>query len=87
MHAKDPKRKDFIKNIHAYNMIFAITSLGGKINSSKNQGLGPNVFHMHGQNYHMMGSLLPACGNEPKFVQLYIYDTEHEVSNKIRAIK
>ncbi|XP_020080111.1 uncharacterized protein LOC109703807 [Ananas comosus] len=33
-----------------------------------------------------MGSLLPADGHRPKFAQLYIYDTENEISNRIRAL-
>nr|KYP72056.1 hypothetical protein KK1_011343 [Cajanus cajan] len=38
---------------------------------------------MSGENYHRIGSLLPNPGEQPKFSQLYIYDTENEVTNKI----
>ncbi|KAL6552617.1 hypothetical protein OROHE_007981 [Orobanche hederae] len=31
-------------------------------------------------------SLLPTSGNSPKFSQLYIYDTEHEVENRINVM-
>nr|GEY14846.1 hypothetical protein [Tanacetum cinerariifolium] len=34
-----------------------------------------------------MGSLLPVAGSTPKFSQLYIYDTENEVSNRKNAIR
>ncbi|OIT35849.1 putative udp-n-acetylglucosamine--peptide n-acetylglucosaminyltransferase sec [Nicotiana attenuata] len=33
-----------------------------------------------------IGSLLPPEGSSPKFAQLYIYDTENEVKNRIHAI-
>lgn len=39
-----------------------------------------------GQNHHKIGSLMPTPGQTAKFAQLYIYDTENEVSNRIKAI-
>ena len=35
----------------------------------------------------MIDSLLPNTGSTPKFAQLYIYDTDNKVSNKISAIR
>ncbi|XP_075475631.1 uncharacterized protein LOC142507875 [Primulina tabacum] len=61
--------------------------MGGKIDSSLNQGGSPPVFKLHGQNYHLIGSLLPCQGVSPKFAQLYIYDTENEISNRISAVR
>ncbi|XP_072058243.1 uncharacterized protein [Arachis hypogaea] len=43
----------------------------------------PLQFIVSGQNYHRIGSLVPIEGQRPKFAQLYIYDTENEVSNRI----
>nr|XP_048318610.1 uncharacterized protein LOC125418353 [Ziziphus jujuba var. spinosa] len=60
--------------------------MGGKIDSSVNRGRGPPVFRLHGQNYHKIGSLLPPEGSLLKFAQLYIYDTENEVSNRIQVV-
>jgi hypothetical protein len=51
-----------------------------------NKGHGPYVFCMHGQNYHHIGSLIPEEGNKPRWAQLYIYDTEHEVENRISVV-
>nr|KAJ0196049.1 hypothetical protein LSAT_V11C700371220 [Lactuca sativa] len=48
-------------------------------------GNAPYVFRHSGQNYHCMGSLLPIDGSKPNFSQLYIYDTENEVSNRQHA--
>ncbi|XP_074296486.1 uncharacterized protein LOC141626705 [Silene latifolia] len=82
----DSKSKNFINNIRAYNMMFSFTSMGGKIDRTINQGRSTYTFKLHGQNYHNIGSLLPVEGASPKFTQLYIYDTEDEVSNRKRAI-
>ncbi|CAN1780530.1 ATP-dependent DNA helicase PIF1 [Linum perenne] len=57
--------------------------MGGKVNHSLNQGRGPYTFSISGQIYHRIGSLLPSEGVKPKFGELYIYDTENEVKNRI----
>ncbi|OIT26852.1 hypothetical protein A4A49_58757, partial [Nicotiana attenuata] len=59
--------------------------MGGKVDASVNQTKGPRTFKLSGQNYHQIGSLLPPEGSTPKFAQLYIYDTENEVQNRIHA--
>nr|XP_029143262.1 uncharacterized protein LOC112805939 [Arachis hypogaea] len=79
----DQKSKHFRDNIRTYNSMFCFTSLGGKIETSINDGTGPPQFIVSGQNYHRIGSLVPIEGQRPKFAQLYIYDTENEVSNRI----
>ncbi|GJZ91429.1 ATP-dependent DNA helicase PIF1-like protein [Tanacetum coccineum] len=84
----DAKSKNFKNNIRTYNSMFAFTSMGVKVDDSINRkGKGPYVFHLHGQTYHSMGSLLPKEGESPKFAQLYIYDTENEVENRARALR
>lgn len=75
----------FRQNIRAYNSIFAFTSIGAKIDTAINRRTGPYVFKISGQNYHRMGSLLPFDGESPKFAQLYIYDTENEIDNRMKA--
>ncbi|CAN1132802.1 hypothetical protein LINPERPRIM_LOCUS30283 [Linum perenne] len=60
--------------------------MGGKVNHSLSQGRGPYVFCISGQIYHSIGSLLPSEGAKPKFGELYIYDTENEVKNRIEAV-
>nr|XP_029151653.1 uncharacterized protein LOC114925984 [Arachis hypogaea] len=49
---------------------------------SVNDGSGPPQFIITGQNYHRIGSLLPDPGQKPKFAQLYIYDTQHEIMHR-----
>jgi hypothetical protein len=83
INGSDHRSKHFKENIRAYNSMFAFTSMGGKIKDSINDGGGPPQFILGGQNYHRIGSLLPQPGTTPKFAQLYIYDTQHEVENRV----
>nr|GEU67864.1 hypothetical protein OsI_28021 [Tanacetum cinerariifolium] len=83
----DATSRNFLKNIRKYNMMFAFTSMGGKVDHSVNRGKGPYCFRLHSQNYHSHGSLLPVEGKSAKFSQLYIYDTENEVQNRISALR
>ncbi|CAI0427052.1 unnamed protein product [Linum tenue] len=36
-----------------------------------------------GENYHRIGSLLPPDGEKPKFAQLYIFEPENEIDNRL----
>lgn len=87
LHGDNDKSKHFRDNIRSYNSMFSFTSIGAKIDTSINKGKSPPIIKMQGQNYHLMGSLLPADGEPPKFAQLYIYDTENEVTNRINAVR
>ncbi|XP_035834248.1 uncharacterized protein LOC110888836 [Helianthus annuus] len=78
----DQESKYFLKNIRRYNSMFSFTSMGGKVDTKINKGNAPFVYRISGQNAHSMGSLLPKHGSQPKFSQLYIYDTENELSNR-----
>ncbi|PWA95981.1 hypothetical protein CTI12_AA044400 [Artemisia annua] len=73
----------FMDNIRAYNQMFAMTSLGANIDESINSGRGPYVFKVSGQIYHRIGGLCPPLGKDPRFLQLYIYDTQHEATNRL----
>ncbi|XP_071695029.1 uncharacterized protein [Rutidosis leptorrhynchoides] len=81
-----PKSKHFLENIRRYNMIFAFTSMGGKVDNRFNNNRGPYTFRMSGQNFHRYGGLLPNVGHKPRFGQLYIYDTSNEANNRKEAI-
>lgn len=80
------KGPNFRRNIRPYNAMLNFSSIGGKIDHGINKGRGPNVFRMTGVNHHKMGSLLPNDGEPPKFCQLYIYDTDNEVENRLKSI-
>ncbi|XP_056862242.1 uncharacterized protein LOC108815502 [Raphanus sativus] len=57
-----------------------------RIENSVNEGQGPRVFKLHGENYHMIGSVKPKGNDTAKFSQLYIHDTENEVQNRLTAL-
>uniref|UniRef100_A0A0D3EC33 ATP-dependent DNA helicase n=1 Tax=Brassica oleracea var. oleracea TaxID=109376 RepID=A0A0D3EC33_BRAOL len=81
----DELSKHYREFIRAYNMMFSFTSLGGKIDHSINNGRGPFVFRMSGENYHRIGDIVPEPGQAPKFSQLYIIDTLNEIKNRLDA--
>ncbi|KAL8132621.1 hypothetical protein AgCh_008197 [Apium graveolens] len=89
IHLYSHRRKsfNFKRNIRLYNAIFAFTSMGGKVDHSINCGRAPYVYRLNGQNHHIFGLLIPDEGDDPKFCQLYIYDTEHEVDNRMKWVK
>ncbi|GJY51737.1 hypothetical protein Tco_0442584 [Tanacetum coccineum] len=51
-----------------------------------NYGCGPFCYRIHVENYHRLGSLLPQTGKTPMFAQLYIFDTNNEITNRINAV-
>ncbi|CAF1934301.1 BnaCnng73540D, partial [Brassica napus] len=82
----DEISKYYRDNIRQINMVFSFRSLGGKIDRSAPAGHGPNMVVLQGENYHLMGSLKPPTGGDPKFGQLYIVDTENEIQNRASII-
>ncbi|XP_061347670.1 uncharacterized protein LOC133293150 [Gastrolobium bilobum] len=81
------RSRHFLQNIRLYNMFFSFTSFGGKVDGSVNDGSGPYCFRVGGQVYHAMGSFLPLDFHTPKFAQLYIYDIENEVENRLGFLR
>ncbi|PWA45951.1 helitron helicase-like domain-containing protein [Artemisia annua] len=75
--------QQFLNNIRAYNQMFSMASLGETIDDSVNNGRGPYVFKVSGQIYHQIGRFCLLSGESPRFLQLYIYDTHNEVSNRL----
>ncbi|XP_072084422.1 uncharacterized protein [Arachis hypogaea] len=81
------QRRHFRKNIRKYNSIFAFTSMVGKVNRSINKGTAPPTFSISGQNYHSIGNMILTNNDRPRFAQLYIYDTENEIQNRISVVR
>ncbi|PWA84252.1 hypothetical protein CTI12_AA161280 [Artemisia annua] len=77
----------FMEHIRAYNQMFAMTSLGAEVDQSVNRGRGPYVFKISGQLYHCIGGMLPEQGKRPRFLQLYIYDRDNEVDNRLENMQ
>nr|GEV44267.1 DNA helicase [Tanacetum cinerariifolium] len=76
--------RNFLDHIRVYNQMFSMTSFGARVDKSINNGRGPFVFKITGQIYHWIGTLCPFVGDPLRFLQLYIYDTENEVANRMR---
>ncbi|GJU47770.1 helicase [Tanacetum coccineum] len=81
----DPRTSKFRDQIRVYNGMFCFTSFGARIDHSINTGRGLYTFRINGQNYHRIGSLLPAPGFQPRYAQLYFFDTDNEVRNRMSA--
>lgn len=79
--------RTFQQHIRMYNMMFVFTSPSAKMDNRFNNGRGPPTFRIQGQSCHIIGSMLPLSGQNPKFTQLYIYDTENEIQNRINGIR
>ncbi|CAI9259461.1 unnamed protein product [Lactuca saligna] len=77
--------RPFIKNIRAYNSMFSMTSFGGKVDDTVNRADGPYVFKVSGQVCHWIGAFDVVDEKGPKFLQLYIVDTDHELHNRLSA--
>ncbi|KAL6626309.1 hypothetical protein ACP70R_030035 [Stipagrostis hirtigluma subsp. patula] len=78
-----PRCNTFMRLIRQYNSLFAFTSLGVDVDKSINTGRGPYVFRINGVVHHRIGSLIPQDGRRPEYAQLYIYDTENELTNRM----
>ncbi|KAG6705369.1 hypothetical protein I3842_07G176100 [Carya illinoinensis] len=66
-----------------YNNKFAFTSFGvifDKELCRRNRGI--YTFRIHGQMYHYIEDLVPE-DRHPSYLQLYFFDTEHELENRI----
>ncbi|KAL1300189.1 hypothetical protein AAHE18_18G160200 [Arachis hypogaea] len=87
LYGNGPKSKHFRKNIRSYNSMFQFTSMGAKIDRGRNNSRGPPTFILFGENYHLMGSFIPPEGSTAKFAQLYVFDTQNEVQNRMAAIR
>nr|XP_043631506.1 uncharacterized protein LOC122602955 [Erigeron canadensis] len=82
---EQPGSSKFKDDIRTYNSMFCFTSFGAKIDHSINQGRNLYTFRISGQNYHRIGSLLPVEGEQPRYAQLYFYDTANETRNRMSA--
>lgn len=77
--------REFMNHKRQYNCLFNFTSIGAQVDKSINDGSGPYVFRIYGQVHHKIGTLIPYDG-KPKFAQLYVYDTDREIENRIKAL-
>ncbi|RIA04389.1 hypothetical protein BRARA_K01375, partial [Brassica rapa] len=75
----------FRPHIRVANSLLAFTSMGAQVDHSVTGTPGPFTFRVHGQIIHRIGSMLPEDGNDPEYLQLYIFDTDNELENRKRS--
>jgi hypothetical protein len=74
----------FRQNIRSYNHVLSFTSIGVNVDETiLATGRGIYTFRAQGSFYHIIGGFYPNQGTSPCFLQLYIYDTEHELQNRM----
>ncbi|GJR98805.1 DNA helicase PIF1, ATP-dependent [Tanacetum coccineum] len=81
----DPATTRFRDQIRVYNSMFSFTSFRARIDHSINNSRGVYTFRVNGQSYHRIGSLLPKEGTQPRYAQLWFFDTGNEVRNRMGA--
>ncbi|CAB5207785.1 unnamed protein product [Rhizophagus irregularis] len=82
----DPRSCTFRQNIRIYNSALSFTSIEAKIDQQITSTSGIYTFRIHGEMYHRIGSLLPNSETQPQFAQIYIYDTDHEIQNRLNIM-
>ncbi|KAG6537062.1 hypothetical protein ZIOFF_002140 [Zingiber officinale] len=76
--------RHFRQYVRAYNHVFAFTSMGVHIDETLASGAnGIYTFRTQGNIYHSIGSLLPSANNRPRYMQMWIVDTDNEVNNRL----
>lgn len=75
--------KMFRNNIRAYNTNFSFTSMGVNLDERYTNlaSSGVYTFRANGGIYHRIDQLVPRNG-QPKYLQLYFYDSEIELSHR-----
>ena len=72
--------KEFQDNIRSYNNALAMSSIG--CDEKQVPGFNP-TFKIQGKVFHRIGSLKPNEGESPKFAQIYFYDSNNEIENRL----
>lgn len=80
----DVEAEEFRKNITRYNAALAFTSLGADVDHAINRRGGSGwVFRVSGNLYHNSGALEPPPGQAPSYAQLYIYDPDVALQQRL----
>ena len=81
--SKSNESLEFKTFIRIYNSNFSFTSFGVKNDKDlckRNKGI--YTFRVQGQVYHYINDMLP-LDSRPSYLQLYFYDTDHELQNRL----
>ncbi|XP_073137512.1 uncharacterized protein [Henckelia pumila] len=76
--------RHFMQHIRSYNHVFSFTSMRVIIDESLAiSANGIYKFRAHGSIYHSIGSFLPTENSRPRYMQMWIVDTDHEIENRL----
>jgi hypothetical protein len=71
--------KHFLSHSRVYNSAFSLCSVGAKYDKNlANSTTGVYTFRVQGTISHLIGSILPATGEQPKFLQIYFVAPEDQ---------
>jgi len=75
------ENKVFKVNIKRINNDLSFAS--HKANMPKLPNSGPPSLRIQGAVYHRVGPMYPRDGEKPRYMSLYVYDTDHELENRL----
>ena len=84
---------EFRKNIRRYDCALQLASSVSKKHPllermlQQRSSTGPQSYVVGGHVYHRMGPLLPDDGRDPQFAQLFCYDPDHELENRMKVLQ
>jgi len=76
----DYPSREFHNNIWQYNVAFAMTSVGVKIDNSVTRQSSPYCFKIQEGLHHLTGALLSHSDQTPIYAQIYILDTAEQLN-------
>ncbi|RIA99745.1 hypothetical protein C1645_667870, partial [Glomus cerebriforme] len=69
-----------------YNSALSFTSIGAKIDNQITGTSRIYTFRIHGKMHYRIGTLLPDSEIQSQFAQMYIYDTDNELQNRLNVL-
>ncbi|CAG8801940.1 20294_t:CDS:2, partial [Dentiscutata erythropus] len=82
----DSHSKNFREMICAYNSALAFASIEAQIDKQVMGTKGVYVFKIYSEIYHNIGSLLLHNDNRPRFAQIYFYNMDNELQNRLHIM-
>jgi len=76
----DYPSREFHNNIWQYNVAFAMTLVGVKIDNLVTRQSGLYCFKIQGELHHLTGALLSHGNQTPMYAQIYILDTAKQLN-------
>ncbi|CAG8745237.1 12057_t:CDS:2, partial [Cetraspora pellucida] len=82
----DSHARSFQHNIRMYNSALSFTSIGANIDNQVTETSDVYTFRIYGEVYHRIDAFSFDPESQPQFAQIYIYDTDHELQNRINIM-